>query len=484
MATEQGIQYSRFETEQNPDFIHADCFMTSTFNNYTHMHLYAVRADGEVIDIPQSGYNISNQSKLIVDHFWNSGQCLRGIASTSGNMARPFKNHLCEWAICESRLAVGPVYLSVLGLFVGSSEHIAYMKENHPLSAESQSRMLAKAVADIYSKGCYAPITILINSHDNTLNQYHVIVNDRLATVPVTHDESKPERILVYYNIGGRNTHFVLEEVDFTQNVITPIVFSVPWIMGRDRNAVQEQYNKSQMEDQKKFTDAEFKDRFNTATAEVQQELADAKTKISRLEQDLKLAQESLATTKLELDHANSGARASYEQQVLASKIAAQQLEAENLKTKQQLAREQVLMSMESDRVRMDADEKIAKAKVEKESLSVKSSEVSATATTWKTVAVLAPLAASAVYWFATHTAASIAAAPLAASTAPLGIAAIGVGLACYCSDAICKFGKSAFKKARKIAEACYNKTKSFLTNTYDCISSTCKKVWDWLTDW
>lgn len=377
-----------------------DFYSEFTIRNTIGEDLYFARADGEIFTVPASTLSRVQDPHVEIRILVRAGRpdpsqrTLHGSPSYA-KMKLPTKVITIDY----DRLLSGVVFIPELGTSCALGKHISSLRESNYLSDAYKTRLIEETSQHFLSN--YAtPIVVYGNTHDVSLPYLYLEINERLTSVVLDHRLDLPEKLIISINRGGKYDAYEIREKDLdwkNSSAWETTIEGTSWIFGTDRAAVQKKITARKNKSLSRRTDEEVNELIEQRTAELKRDVETRDQQISQLQKELKLVKDELQNTKTELNKANSYSQASYEQQVLAAKLAAQQQEQQNLKEKQELLREQERLQRERDALKFEYEKRINEAKVRKEDLSVKSSEASTWATIAKSIAIILPAVISVV---------------------------------------------------------------------------------------
>ena len=383
-----------------------DFYQELAMVNTTGEDVYLARADGKIITIPTVTASALNP-RLEIRYLYRTGRPnSKGMfydktPSSYTKMELP----AASLSIPYSKLLDGAYFIPSLGMSCAIQRHLAVIQETNPLGQQYQEKYIHD-LSEKFLSGSTTPFVVYGNTHNSEFKYLYLKVNDRLMSVVLDHRHDQPEFVKLMINRGGRYDSVEINDIVWDTkhaNVFTRVVEGQVWIFGVDRAMTQKAITDEVDDRLSHRSDAEVNSLIEQKTAALRKELKNKEDLLAQIQKENELLKKDLATTKSELDRANSASRASYEQQVLAAKLAAQQMEQENIRQKQKLQEEEARINRERDYYKFMYEQEINKAKVEKEQMSTRATQASSWANIAKAAAAIIPLVVSAVIWFTSH---------------------------------------------------------------------------------
>lgn len=380
-----------------------DFYQELAIVNTTGEDVYLARADGKIITIPTVTASALNP-RLEIKYLYRTGR--PGSKGTFYDKTPTSYTKMelpaASISIPYRKLLDGAYFIPSLGMSCAIQRHLAVIQETNPLGQQYQEKYI-RDISEKFLSGSTTPFVIYGNTHNSEYKYLYLKVNDRLMSVVLDHRHDQPEFIKLMINRGGRYDTMEINDLvwdDKNAGVFTRIVEGQVWIFGVDRAMVQKAITDEVNDRLSHRSDVEVDSLIEQKTAELRKELKNKEDILAQIQKENELLKKDLATTKSELDRANSASRASYEQQVLAAKLAAQQMEQENIKQKQRLQEEEARLNRERDFYKFKYEQEINNAKVEKEQMSTRATQASSLANIAKAAATIIPLIVSAAIWF------------------------------------------------------------------------------------
>ena len=365
--------------------------------NFTGKTLYILHGTGEVSKVPylgqytdEFGQRLNNNGVQI--QFIRKG---RNDPDKSGNIrgvADKKDRTLVDIFVSNDKLGKvnsngeyidTPYYVAEFGFVISFNSSLDVLRRAHPGLHNSISNYVANALRRIpEGTSGAAPLYIIANSHNTSINRIYLIINDSICTVKVGHDFAAKESLDIYVSNGSGDIlkYSMLTSAGFVD--LAEPAENAFCIWGVNKDAVYKRLMKNQNDRSKLLTESEVNDRIAKA-------LEEANAKITQYEAELKnertrysLLQKERDTYKTQLDEVNENAKKTFEQNMLERKEAIATKEAE---TKQiQLEAEARIRQAEESATRNKQeheermrryDEDAAKLKAETERLKAENDE-------------------------------------------------------------------------------------------------------------
>lgn len=420
--------------------------------NYFGEEVYAMRPDGTVMEILPI---VVGQSNGLLE--------ISVLSKTTGHVGLPFYNDRVpnntkypkvDIRITKERLNAGPYYCRDTGHTFCFAKHLGAMKSQCLNDPEVVSRKIEERCEEIFAANASMPLMVYANCHDSSIEYLYFELNEKLCSVRVFHNLDQEECIFVSITRQENIRKYEFTDLDWSKmNYVEKTIFDRVWRFGTNLEKVENSIRNELVRKRTLLTQEEFDTELQIKVAEYEKRVKEKDDEISVLKKDIERVKKELQDTTYELTSANDKAKASYEQEILAMKLARAQQEQENLREKDAQTREQFYRDLETERRKQEseqqkqkAEQKIAEEKVRREELSTKSAEVSTLGTVAKVAAVLIPLAISAGVWVVTRTSST-----------------------------------SAFL-IESIASSCMNGIVSVVSDTVNSIRNTASRFWGWLT--
>ena len=382
------------------------------FNN-TGEDIYMANADGEIITIPALPSTASDfNARLEIQYTYRSGRATKSFRPIKSYTNLNNELQTITTTIAFERLLRGATFVPQVGCSFATHKHLSDIQESNCLGKAYRDRVYAKITEEVFS-GRSSPIVVYANCHDKQHKYLFLDVNDGLSSVVLDHKTELPERLSVAINQGGVYTTYDVP-VDWSNlKNVSAFVGNIDdheWIFGIDRAAVQKRITAKIEKRLASKSDEEIAAMVRAKVASLEAKLEEKTRLLEQAHREIEILKKDLATTKSELERANDFSRASYEQQILAAKLAQQQQEQENLKEKERLQKEQERINREREYAKFQYEQEINRMKVEKERANAQATKASNTSVYLKALLAVAPIITSVVsYIVGKMSAASIA---------------------------------------------------------------------------
>ena len=410
------------------------------------------------------------------------------------------------------------IYIKELGIALATNNRKEQLSAVHRLGDGYSRAAIIEAQREFIGNGSTSPLVLSVNSHDEKLENYYIVINGNIHTVHVTHNVCAPEEVLFHWHRGEDDLWMVktlgitdVEEVSLHEGT---------FIVGSNREAVRKLLNEKRVNTRNLLTPAEVEIRINEAVRdlqkqmdgitkerdqlkasvdqltrelsltkkdtqlddlEIQKNVTKATEQLSetnqRLQQTNKLLTEDLKNTTTELRQANAPMNMSTEQFLAAQRTATAQMQYETLLAKSRTEAERAEEKHQREMHQMQIEHKHEKAinelKVQKEQQSTYSAEVSTLGTVAKTLAVILPIAASVGFYLSSRGSSEL----IAGVANSLGFRALG-GVGALATSAIGTLVSLGTEVVTNVVDT----VGSVITNTINTICSAAESVWSWLT--
>ena len=370
----------------------SDFYSEITVRNSTGVDIYFARADGDIFTVPATSLTRVQDPHVEIRILVRAGrpdpdQRFFNGSPALARMKMPTK----VITISYDRLLSGVVFIPELGVSCALGKHIARLQDGNCLGDEYRTR-LTKEISEKFLAGHTSPITVYGNIHDTSITHLYLELNERLVSVVLDHRQEQKETLLISFNRGGVYDTRELKDLDWKKSSAwETVIDGTSWIFGTDREAVQKKITSRKNRLLSRRTDEEVNELLEQRTAELRRELESKDKQLEQVQRELKLTKDELKNTKVELENANDLSKSSYEQQILAMKLAAEQAAREAEREKQEFLREQERLRRERDYSQFEYGRRINEAKARKEDLSTKASEAASWANILKAMAVILP---------------------------------------------------------------------------------------------
>lgn len=380
------------------------------------------------------------QAEMIVRDHYN-----HAYAITNG------KNDLLVSTINFQELNNGPVVLTEFNLIISLSRHAPLLMNYNVFNEEYYNRKLLEEIHKYwYQPGYNSPICIVANCHNTSIEYLYMVVNDTILKYRLIHDCTQAENL--HFNVNAYNGWRKLEfqNLDWEKlNFSTVEVGNSTWVISTNFDLISKYLDDKRTKDNSKLLKSDVDAFVNTATQTYQQEIAVLKDQLANASKEIEILKKALGNTKTELDGVNEGYKRSFEQQMWEQKGNNLKEEAELLREKRMFARESDMYAERQRFRKAESDLELARAKVEKEKLSLASTEASNFGTYAKTAAVVIPTLVGVGAWVA--------------RTATAALVPCGIGL----------IASAAISTIQLIP--------SIISKTKDIVVGGVKKVWGWI---
>ena len=431
--------------------------------NHMNKPIFVMQATGDILEVAPLYKSSHFGQRVLVKQIQRVGlpQSDVGIISGRPTIASP-KNSRSDFEVTAKQLSFGPVYIKEVGLALAFEHDLPRLREENYLDPEFCNNRITDVAIDYIDRGHPAPMLILGNCHDETINFLHVEINGMVASIKLRHDLGAAEELRFLVNRNDSHTPWRVTDLNWAKmSVMETTIGKNKWIIGTDIEKVHLKVQEKLAEQSTRLTKAEVSSQIQEQTAAIQQKLTDTEAVTDNIRKELRLTKDELANTKLELSRANDISRGTFEQQQLAMKMAMQTSDQQFALQKQELEKERLATLLAQAQIKTNADLAVATAKVQKEAISVQGAEASNFGTIAKTVTVIAPIAAAAAAWMHQQKAASGLCALVG------GISGAGILPAVVAIGAIALLAKPVV---------------SVVKHSINVISSKARQFWSWLT--
>ena len=505
------------------DIYGSSALSTYAVMNYTNRVIYMMGPDGTISELtPNCSPMVSVYNQYIVLKSITRVGVQSNIHSEidsymdlDGNV--PYPGY--EIHIPAINLNHEAIYVKEFGIALATNNRKEQLSAVHRLGDGYSRTAIIEAQRTFIGNGSASPLVLSANTHDDTLENYYIVINDNIHTVKVTHDICTPEEVLFHWH-RGEDDHWVVKTLAIT-DVEEFTVQDGTFIVGSNREAVLKRLNEKRVNTRNLLTPAEMEIRINEAVRDLQKQM-DAMTKErdqlkssvdqltrelsltkketqlddleiqksvtkateqltetnQRLQQTNKLLNEDLKNTTTELRQANAPMTMSSDQFLAAQRTATAQMQYETLLAKNRIdaerAEEKHQREMSQMKLEHEHEKVINDLKVQKEQQSTYSAEVSTIGTVAKTLAVLLPIAASVGLYLASRGSSELISGTVSGSGSFKALSSVGA----LAKEAIGTVVTLGTELVTNVVET----VGSVITNTVDTICSAAKSVWSWLT--
>ena len=463
MPEPQPYKRTDFQTHSPLAQTESGWYRETLIENHTGIPVFAMQASGEIQEIAPLYAGASYGQRILVKQISRIGLVTKdpGIFTGRATVNSP-KNPRVDFEVSAITLAHGPVYIREAGLVLAFEQDLPRLREENYLDPEFCNNKVTDFAIDFLNRGCAAPMLVVGNCHDETIQFLHVEINGMIASIKLMHNRDSKEELRFLVNRNDSHTPYRLTDLDWSKMAVHEVIVgNRKWIVGTDIEKVHLKIQEKVAEQQTRLTRAEVESQVSEKTIALQQQLSDSKIQLENVGKELKFARDELATTRAELNRANDQARGTFEQQQLALKMNMQVSDHALAMHKMEFDKRRMDALLEQTKVKSEAELLLASAKVRKEVLSVEGAETSNYGTIAKTVTVVAPIAAAAAAWMHKQHAAS-------------SISAL-VGGGCSVAGVLPTIGVIAavVLLAKPVV--------SMVTHSINVISSKAKEFWSWL---
>ena len=354
--------------------------------NFTGKTLYILHGTGEVSKVPylgqytdEFGQRLNNNGVQI--QFIRKG---RNDPDKSGNIrgvADKKDRTLVDIFVSNDKLGKvnsngeyidTPYYVAEFGFVISFNSSLDVLRRAHPGLHNSISNYVASALRRTpEGTSGAAPLYVIANSHNTSINQIYLIINDSICTAKVGHDFTANESLDIYVSNGSGDI--------LKYSILTSAGFGI-W--GVNKDAVYKRLMKNQNDRSKLLTESEVNDRIAKALEEANAKITQYETELKTERTRYSLLQKERDTYKTQLDEVNENAKKTFEQNMLERKEAIATKEAETKQIQLEAdarirqAEESATRSKQEHEERMRRyDEDAAKLKAETERLKAENDE-------------------------------------------------------------------------------------------------------------
>ena len=485
-------------------------------------------ANGQQVVIPARGTkptSMYDATFKIVHEYRKGARPFHFVDDTNGIV------HYNECEIPLTELMKGPYTLAIpFGISIAIAEHRGELSALRAGSPEYQRKLLQENWNRYFKEqGAFAGMVLKANCYDVTKDKLYFESNGFIMAVQVTHYAHLPEDlILVYNNNGNTETEsWITVPCDQTFNWSSAEACRVTfrgksWAVGTNREKLMNMLKEEEIRKSKLVTldEADYKRSLNTL--EMAQEIKNRDREIELTNQALNNERQALSMARQEISSIETNAKQNFALRELDKKQAVSDTEIQLKQLQNQMSLESQKRQLEADIAKRESDLEIAEAKVAKEQISLRNSQVSETGTLVKAAAVAIPAAMGLGMWMSNASShASLAAVAggltggsgaliaasliTAASVAAVnkdaiidGVKSIGSSVIDFAGDVgetllhtakkggdfLWKATKSIGRGIRNVANSCWDGVKSIVTHTKDFICSSVESAWEFMTDW
>lgn len=389
--------------------------------NWTGSDLYVLDSNGEVRKIPTKCVDFGGQHRRGIELY-------RMLRSSTDVLANGITNKNIEdksnrtkecifypadllSGVVKDGLCTNPVlYLSELNATVSLSNDITRLRNEHPC----------------FKKPADQPVTITANCHDLSLTKIYYVVNDRIVTVPVTHNVSINE--YVSYHIDSAIPEIASNTRAFSQIsgelFAQDIVYnpSSNMLFGKSFKAVQDKL----LEIRRK-TSQELSLSQQREISEKESIIKELTEKLERCKQENAKLKENVSYFEQQQQHIRDKSLAEIQFETQKLKSESDQQNIERMAAAEEAKYKNILAKQEADAQKMHYDNELQSLKIQQEQMAARTANMSATASMTKSLATMAPIAVAAIVWAkgtAAATASGLVAAGALAATAPVTLVA------------------------------------------------------------
>lgn len=267
-----------------------------------------------------------------------------------------------------------PYYVAELGFVISFNSNLDVLKQAHPGFRNSVPTYIASALKRTPQEvpGA-APLYIIANSHNTSINKLYVIINDSVCTVNVGHDFSTNELLDIYVaNVSGDVLRYhMLTKAGFVS--ISEPAKNAFCIWGIDKNAVYKRFVSIKDEKAKLLSVSEVDDRIADALREANEKIAQLEKEASTEHDRNELLVKERDNYKKQVTEINESAKQTHEQEMLQLKAEITKKETEAKRT--QLEFEERTRRAEEDAARLKREDDERRRKYEDDVREAKSRE-------------------------------------------------------------------------------------------------------------
>ena len=459
--------YKRSEMQTCSPLVQSESgwYRETLIENHTGVPIFAMQADGDIQEIPPLYSGAAYGQRVLVKQIRRVGLVTRdpGIFSGRATVNSP-KYPRVDVEVAATKLAIGPIFIKEAGLALAFEKDVPRLREENYLDPDFCNNKITDFAVDFLNRGYPAPMLVIGNCHDTTIDFLHIEINGMVVSIKLNHDLNTKEELRFLLNRNDSHTPHRLIDLDWSKMAVHEVIIGQrKWIVGTDIEKVHLKVQEKVAEQQTRLTRAEVESQVSEKTAVLQQQLSDSKIQLDNVGKELRFTKDELINAKAELNKANDLSKGTFEQQQLAMKMNMQVNEQALALHKMEYEKARMDALLVQTKVKSDAELAIASAKVRKEVISVEGAETSNYGTIAKTVTVVAPIAAAAAAWMHKQQSASSICAMIGGSGSVAGI--------------LPTFGVIA-------AVALLAKpVVSMVTHSINVISSKAKEFWSWLWD-
>ena len=332
--------------------------------------IFVMRHAGYVESIPSTnpcgGFNPVLVVKVVdrCIQATSQGGCTRHLGDPSGRTLETYEIKL-------SQLLSGPVFVPGLGWSMGLQPNAEALKSVNPAYND---KFLDKVMQDLrsdLSSGRSSPVNLYVNLHDPKVTTLHLNLNGQLLGVKVNHfqeqeeicaitirkDSSDRNESLSTFNIPSR--YWEGDKLQCFQVQLN----GTDWILGSNREKVQDLIKKKLEEDRSRYTKNELETQILISTREKEDEIARLNRLIDLMKNESDLTKKETSNLKTEIGQNDKEVRKSAAQAEAEAKVKIAELEAETAKIKADAAKiaeeNETLrkkIQLEQDRIKDEAD--------------------------------------------------------------------------------------------------------------------------------
>lgn len=375
-------------------------YTESSITNYTGEPVYLMEPSGNIREIQPVAVG-QTRGLLEINTITKTCNSLPYYNHTTGSYTKHPKTTI---HISLQRLQSGPYYCREIGCSVSLLQHTAHMKSESLTDPEAVSKKVYEYSEKLFKENATVPLMVYANSYDEDIEYLYLEVNNKLVSVKVFHEYDQEECIVIRINRKENIREYVFSELNWKKlGYIERTIFDRKWKFGTDLERIEKAirdgilYNKSLM------TQEEFETELSLKVSQLNTTISEKDETINTLKKDLERTKKELQDTTYELTKANDQSKASYEQQILAMKLAHAQQEHIIVSDKREMTKEQFLRELEHERLKQEAERRVAEEKIRKEELSTRTAEINTLGVIFKTAAIIIPIAVSAGIWIASR---------------------------------------------------------------------------------